>query len=110
MYNLAVGMQVPVKVTYVDAGGNPAKIDGEVAWASSDDTIAVVFVSSTDSSEAIIRPVGPVGQVQITATADADLGAGVRNIVTPMDVMIVAGEAMSGTIEPTGPATPIPAA
>jgi hypothetical protein len=110
MYSLAVGNQVPVKVTYVDAGGNPAKIDGEVAWASSDDTIAVVFVSSVDSSEAIIRPVGPVGQVQIIATADADLGAGVRNIITPMDITIVAGEAMSGTIEPTGPAVPIPPA
>jgi len=107
-YSLAVGMQVHVKVTYVDAAGNPAVIDGEVAWSSSDDTIAAVFVSSTDSSEAVIRPVGPVGQVQITATADADLGAGVRNIITPMDVTIVAGEAMSGTIEPTGPAEPIP--
>jgi hypothetical protein len=103
-------MQVPVKVTYVDAGGNPAKIDGEVAWASSDDTIAVVFMSSTDSSEAIIRPIGPVGQCQITATADADLGAGVRNIITPLDLTVVAGEAMSGSISPTGPATPIPPA
>jgi hypothetical protein len=107
-YSLASGMQVHVKVSYVDAAGNPAKIDGEVAWASSDDTLAAVFVSSNDSTEAIIRPIGPIGQVQITATADADLGAGVRNLVTPMDITIVAGEAMSGTIEPTGPAEPIP--
>ena len=107
-YNLASGMQCKVRVDYVDAAGNPAVVDGDVAWASSDDTIAAVFVSSTDSQDAVIRTIGPVGQVQITATADADLGAGVRNIITPMDVTIVAGEAMSGTITPVGPAEPIP--
>jgi len=107
-YSLAVGMQVHVKVSYVDAAGNPAVVDGDVTWSSSDDTVAAVFVSSNDSTEAVIRPVGPVGQVQILATADADLGAGVRELVTPMDVTIVAGEAMSGAIEPTGPAEPIP--
>src|SRR6516165_2044882 len=92
-YNLASGMQCKIRVDYVDAAGNPAVVDGEVAWASSDDTIAAVFVSSTDSQDAVIRTIGPIGQVQITATADADLGAGVRNIITPMDVTIVAGEA-----------------
>jgi hypothetical protein len=107
-YTLAVGMQAHVKVSYVDAGGNPAVVDGDVTWASSDDAVAAVFVSSNDTSEAVIRPVGPIGNVQITATADADLGAGVREIITPMDLTIVAGEAMSGTIAPTGPAEPIP--
>ena len=55
-----------------------------------------------------MRTVGPIGQVQVTATADADLGAGVRNIVTPLDIVVVAGEAMSGAITPVGPAEPIP--
>ena len=108
MYQIASGMQCHVKVSYTDAAGNPAVVDGDVTWASSDDTIAAVFVSSNDSTEAVIRTIGPVGQVQVTATADADLGAGIRNIVTPMDITVVAGEAMSGTIEPTGPAEPIP--
>ena len=58
--------------------------------------------------EAVVRTVGPIGQVQVTATADADLGAGVRNIVTPLDIVVVAGEAMSGAITPVGPAEPIP--
>jgi hypothetical protein len=40
--------------------------------------------------------------VQITATADADLGAGVRNLVTVCDITIVAGEAVAGTIAPIG--------
>jgi hypothetical protein len=101
-------MQCKVKVSYVDAAGNPALIDGEVAWASSDDTVLAVFTSANDSTEAILRTIGPVGQVQVTATADADLGAGVREIITPLDVTVVAGEAMSGTIEPSGPAEPIP--
>ena len=79
-----------------------------MAWASSDDTLAAVFVSSVNSQEAVVRTVGPIGQVQVTATADADLGAGVRNIVTPLDIVVVAGEAMSGAITPVGPAEPIP--
>jgi hypothetical protein len=107
-YTLPSGQQCHVKVGYVDAAGNPAVVDGDVAWASSDDTIAAVFTSSNDSTEAIIRTIGPVGQVQITATADADLGAGVRELITPMDLTVVAGEAVSGTITPVGPAEPIP--
>ena len=107
-YTLASGMQVKVGVRYVDAAGNPAQIDGDVVWASSDESVVIVFVNSTDSTKAVLRTAGPVGQVQVTAVADADLGDGVRHLVTPMDVTVVAGEAVSGVIEPSGPAEPIP--
>lgn len=107
-YTLAVDMQVHAQVSYVDAGGNPAKVDGDVRWNSSDDSIATVTVDSADSAKALVRTAGKVGQVQITATADADLGEGVRPLVTPMDVEVVAGEAVSGTITPVGSAEPIP--
>ena len=56
---------------------------------------------------AVVRAV-ELGQVQITATADADLGEGTRELVTLMDVTIVAGEAVAGVIQPLGEATPIP--
>jgi hypothetical protein len=105
-YTLASGTQVHVKVSYVDAQGNPAKVDGNVDWTSSDENVATVTMEGVDS--ALIKTVGPTGQVQITATADADLGEGTRELITPMDVTVAAGEAVTGTIAPVGAAEPIP--
>jgi hypothetical protein len=109
-YTLPSGMQVTCQISYVDAAGNPAVVDGDVAWSSSDETKLVVFVNSQDSTKVVLRTVGPVGLVQVKATADADLGAGVRELVTTADVDIIAGEAVAGMISPIGPAEPIPAA
>lgn len=107
MYTLPVGMQVQMQVGYVDAGGNPATVDGDVTWASSDDAVATVDVDDADSTIVTVVPVGPAGQVQITATADADLGTGVRTLITVADIEIVAGEAIAGTISPVGEPSPI---
>jgi len=107
-YTLPSRMQAHVQVAYVDASGNPATVDGDVVWGSSDDNVASVTVDPTDSTKATVGAVGPIGQVQVTASADADLGQGVRTLVTPMDVTVVAGEAVSGTISPVGPVEPIP--
>jgi hypothetical protein len=108
MYTLPVDEMVKMQVSYVDSEGNPAAVDGPVAWASSDETIVTVTPESGDSTIVTVFPVGPVGQVQITATADADLGAGVSNLITVCDIQLVAGEAISGTIAPVGPPTPKP--
>ena len=108
MYTLPVDMLVKMQVGYVDAEGNPAAIDGPVAWASSDETIVTVTPDTGDSTIVTVTPVGPIGQIQVTATADADLGAGVRNLVTVCDIQLVAGEAVAGTISPVGAPTPKP--
>jgi hypothetical protein len=108
-YTLMVDYSVKVTVAYVDSYGNPARVDGDVAWASSDDTIAVVFTDSTNSLNAIVQAQTKTGQAQVTATADADLGEGVRSLVTLMDVTVVAGEAVAGTITPQGDPIPPPA-
>jgi hypothetical protein len=107
-YTLPVGMQVAAQVAYVDAGGNAAVVDGEVAWASSDATVASVAVDVDDSTICTIGAVGPVGAAQVTATADADIGAGVKTLVTLLDITVIAGEAVAGTITITGTPTPIP--
>ena len=106
-YNLPDGMEVGVAVTYVDADGNPATIDGQVTWVSSNDQIATV--SSTGPQAATIAAArgGTLGTAQITASADADLGSGTRELLTTFDVTIIAGEAVAGTITPTGAPTPI---
>lgn len=104
-YTLASGTQVHLKVSYLDAAGNPAAVDGAVRWDSSNPTIATVTAES--DTTALVKAVGPTGQAQITATADADLGAGVTELVTPMDMTVAAGQAVAGTIEPVGPAEPV---
>jgi hypothetical protein len=107
MYTLPVDKQVGMEVTYVDAEGNPAKIDGAVAWASSDPQIVGVVVDPSDSAICSVVPNGPIGQVQVTATADADLGTGVRSLITVCDIEVVAGEAVAGSIQPLGEPQPI---
>lgn len=109
-YTLPVDKAIGVRVSYVDAKGNPATIDGDVTWGTSDSTIATVQADPDpgQSQKAVVSPVGKIGQVQITATADADLGSGTRELITTMDVTIVAGEAVAGTIEPVGEPISIP--
>lgn len=106
-YVLPIDKAVKVKVAYVDAGGHPARVDGDVVWASSNETIAKVLVDADDTSNAVVTPSHDLGQVQIRATADADLGEGVKSLITVMDVEIVGGEAVAGTITPVGEPGPI---
>jgi hypothetical protein len=107
-YKLPNDKIIAVQVAYVDSRGNPAQVDGDVSWDTSDSNLATVETNAGDSTQATVTPGGTVGQVQVTCTADADLGAGVREIITTMDVDIVAGEAVAGTITPVGEPQPIP--
>lgn len=107
MFNLPVDHAVKMQVSYVDAAGNPAAVDGDVAWSSSDEAIATLLLDNDDSTVCVVQPRGKLGQVQITASADADLGQGVRPLLTIADITIVAGEAVAGTISPVGVPTPI---
>jgi hypothetical protein len=108
MYTLPVDHAVNMQVSYTDAKGNPATIDGEVEWTSSDDALIEVEVDETDSTKCKAMPVGPLGQVQVTATVDADLGDGVRNLITTCDIQIVGGEAVAGSIQPVGEPEQLP--
>jgi hypothetical protein len=107
MYTLPVDHTVKMQVAYTDAKGNPATIDGLVAWESSDASIVAVTVDADDSTICRVIPVGPVGQVQVTAKCDADLGDGVRELLTICDIEIVGGEAVAGSIQPVGEPDPI---
>jgi hypothetical protein len=107
MYTLGNDKSATVKVSYQDAKGNEAAVDGDVAWSSSDTSIVDVEVDSNDSTLAVIMPSDNLGQAQIIATADADLGDGVVEIVCTLDVNVVAGQAVVGVISPVGPAHPI---
>lgn len=105
-YNLPDGNLVVVAVGYVDAQGDEAEVDGDVAWASSEDAIATATVDPDDSAICTISSVS-LGTAQISATADADLGDGTRSLVCTLDVTVVAGEAVAGTIFPISDSEPI---
>ena len=107
MYTLPVDHLVKMQVSYVDSGGNPAQIDGNPIWVSSDESIAHIDVDQLDATIVTVIPQGALGQVQVTATADADLGTGVRNLITVADITVVSGEAVAGAIAPIGEAQPI---
>jgi len=94
--------QVTLAITAVDARGNPAKLDGAPVWATSDAALLTV-TPSADGMSCVATAVGPLGTAQVTVTADADLGAGIRELTGLLDIEIIASEALNVTIVPGTP-------
>jgi hypothetical protein len=107
MYTLPVDHTVSMQVSYVDARGNAASVDGAVSWQSSDESIVKLQVDKADDTICRAVPAGGIGQAQITASCDADLGEGVRELITTCDIEVVGGEAVAGSIQPLGEPDPI---
>jgi hypothetical protein len=98
---LADDQQVDVAFKAIDSRGNPARIDGEARWASSDESVLEVFPNDDNSATALA--VGPLGTAQVQVKIDADLGDGVRELVGILDVEVVAGEAVALELVPGTP-------
>jgi hypothetical protein len=94
---------VAVGVQFTNANGNPAEVQGDVTWESSDTAVATVVVKPDDTKQATIVAGPKAGEATITASADADLGDGVAEVEAVIDVEVVAkGEAVGGEIAPIG--------
>ncbi len=83
--------KVTVTLSIKDSKGHPASVDGVPVWSSSDGAVCSV-APSDDGMSAEVSAVD-MGVCQITAEADADLGAGVESIQGFLDVNISAGKA-----------------
>lgn len=94
--------KVALSVTFVTAAGNPASVDGVPVWQSSDPTVLSV-VASDDGLSAVATTVGPLGNAQVSCTADADLGSGVRSVSAVLDVEVHAAEAVAANIAAGAP-------
>jgi hypothetical protein len=105
-YTLPVDHYIEVEVSYEDAFGNVAEVDGAVSWGTSNDQILTIAVDPDNSMKCTITPTGKAGSAQVTATADADMGTGVTSLITLLDVTTVAGAAVAGVIQVVG--SPIP--
>jgi hypothetical protein len=107
-YTLPADKQVHVQGSYVDAGGNPAVVDGEVTWDSSNEKSSRSWSMPPTRRRQSCAPPARSAARRSPAYADADLGDGVREIATTMDVTVMAGEAVAGTIAPVSEPEPIP--
>jgi hypothetical protein len=73
--------KIPLAASAVTASGNPAPIDGEIVFTSSDPNVVAI-----EGGFAVAKG---EGVAQITATADRDLGEGVDPIVASGAVEVV---------------------
>jgi len=90
-YPLEADKKIRVSLKYVDDSGNRATVHStSIQWTSSDEEIATVGVLQGDATQAEIVPGAKLGQAQITATASADLGKGAEEIVSTIDVIVLA--------------------
>ena len=83
---------VTITLNLFDKAGNPTKFDDLPVWATSAEGFVNLAVSE-DGYSAEACSVGPMGDVQITATGDADLGDGTREKVCMDTIHVVAGDA-----------------
>lgn len=102
MLILTTDQLVELAIAYEDASGNPATVDGAPTWSVSDENLGTLEVDE-DGLGATLITVGSVGSFQVNVTADADLGEGVRQLVTTLEVEVVGGEAVVGVISNATP-------
>ncbi|HEY1242209.1 MAG TPA: hypothetical protein VGF16_16710 [Bryobacteraceae bacterium] len=95
---MQAGTLATLSVAWTDKGGNPAKVDGPTTWQSSDDTIVTVTPSTGNPLIANLNAPGPIGTVQIHATADADMGSGVQTVTATSNITVISGQAVAGEI------------
>ena len=96
---MTTGGRATVSVEWKDKVGNTVKVDGPTKWESSDPTICEVTVATGNPQIANLYAPGAIGTVQIMATADADLGEGVKPVTAMIDVQVISGEAVGGEIK-----------
>lgn len=95
---MSVGTYATVSVEWKDSGGNTVKVDGPTKWESSDSTILEVKVASGNPQIANLFAPGGIGKASVHATADADLGEGVKPVTATLEVEVISGQAVGGEI------------
>lgn len=94
--------KVTLRVKFITAEDNVARVDGTPAWETSNEDL-FDLAPSADGMSCVVTAVGPIGVGQVAVSADADLGAGVRDILGTLEIEVVAGEAVAASIEPGAP-------
>jgi len=98
---MTVTQEVDVALKITDARGNPAAVDGVPEWTV--DNNLIVVTPTADGMSCKCSSAGGLGTSTVTATVDADLGAGVTPILGQIVFDLVAG---SATVVELTPGTP----
>jgi len=99
---LTDAQKVNLTVTFQDAAGNPATVDGVPTWVSSDPTIITLNVAA-DGLSADAVTTGTLGTAQVSASADADLGSGVTTITGVIDLEVQGAAAVVALVAAGAP-------
>lgn len=101
--------QVTAKLEFFDKKGKKIapKLDGIPAWTSTDPAKVSVTPAADGLSALIVAAGNPDDTATITATADGDLGEGVKEITTTGDVAIIGGDVATSNMA-FGAPTPQP--
>lgn len=76
--------------------GKPARVDGSPVWAASDASVLEIEPTSSDFAVRV-KAIAP-GTCEVTATADADLGEGIRSMVLRAVFTVPEPEAATGEL------------
>lgn len=112
MQHLPITNGVEIEITYLDADGNVAPVQGAVQWAASNPAKLSIFPLNASATKIHVQGEGPVTDevIQLRSKADADLGDGVELIEDFVEILIVAGRATHSTIKFGGLVPRLPAA
>ena len=96
-FNLPSGKRVPLGVVWKDKNGNPATVDGPTTFEVSAGAEQGAIEVDINSGASFLRG-NLLGDGQVTATADADLGDGVKSVQAVGSFTTVPGEAAVGEL------------
>jgi hypothetical protein len=98
---------VEVTVSFQDAKGKPATVDGAPTWAASDSSVIDTITPAADGMSAVLHITDTPGASNLTVSADVDLGEGVTSKDFVDSVSVIPAEAESATFS-FGAVTPDP--
>lgn len=90
------GKSVVATLQLFDVNNNPTEFDSPPEWITTDP--AIISIEGSEQYSRRLRAVGPLGSVQVSVRGDADLGDGVRELVVLDDAVVVAGDAVRGSL------------
>jgi hypothetical protein len=94
---LTDSQKVLLSVSPVSSAQNAAPVENPV-WVSSDDSVVTLVPVEENPLAVYAVTTGKLGSVQVTLTADARIGEGEVILTAVQDLSIIAGEAVSLSI------------
>ncbi len=101
-FEMSDSQQVTLSAAFLDRKNNPARVDGPPEWLT-DSPALLTLTPAADGLSCVVAAAGPLGSGTVTVKADADLGAGVVQLVGALEVTITGGSASTVTITPGAP-------